>query len=94
MKKIYLGWVFLMFFSLLAKAEMPVDPSQYAPCLTPLACSAGPGGGRSIGPGGGMSIGPGGGLSFDGQYRGPWTPCLTGVLGLQWNQEHCPNYRR
>lgn len=108
-----------------------VDPSEYAPCRSTLACSIGPGGGRSIGPGGGlsigpggglsvgpggglsvgpgggmsvgpggglsvgpgggMSVGPGGGLSSDGKYRGPWTPCLTGVLGRKWNQENCPS---
>ena len=55
--------------------------------------SMGPGGGLSMGPGGGMSMGPGGGMSSDGQYKGPWTPCLTGVLGRQWNKEHCPNFR-
>ena len=51
--------------------------------------SIGPGGGLSIDLGGGMSIGPAGGLSLDGKYRGPWSPCLTGVLGKKWNQDHC-----
>ena len=35
-------------------------------------------------------MGPGGGLSYDGKYRGPWSPCLTGVLGAKWNRENCP----
>ena len=52
--------------------------------------SIGPGGGLSIGPRGGMSIGPGGGLSLDGQYKGPWTPCLTGVMGRKWTRDNCP----
>ena len=96
-------------------AQTPVDPSRYAPCQTTLACSAGPGGGRSYGPGGGLSYGPGGGLSYgpggglsygpggglsygpggglsmDNSYKGPWSPCLTGVLGVEWNrQNNCP----
>src|SRR5271163_3752835 len=47
-----------------AAAQTPVTPDQYAPCLSPRACSTGPGGGRSAGPGGGLSMGPGGGLSM------------------------------
>ena len=130
MKKILISIFLGALITSVANAETPVDSSQYAPCLTALACSIGPGGGRSIGPrgglsigpggglsigpggglsigpgggmsigpggglsigpGGGMSIGPGGGLSLDGQYKGPWTPCLTGVLGSLWNKEHCP----
>ena len=113
-------------------AQSPVDPSQYAPCLSPLAGSSGQGGGRSYGPrgglsygpggglsygpggglsygdggglsygdggglsygpGGGLSYGPGGGLSMDNSYKGPWSPCLTGVLGKKWNRDNgCPN---
>jgi hypothetical protein len=104
-----------------ATAQSAVSPSEYAPCLSPAACSIGPSGGRSFGPGGGLSSGPGGGLSFgpggglsfgpgggmsfgpggglsfgpgggmssDGKYKGPWSPCLTGVLGVKWNREHC-----
>lgn len=105
-------------------AQSPVDPNQFAPCLTALACSTGPGGGRSYGPGGGLSYGPGGGLSYgpggglsygpggglsygpggglsygpggglsmDNSYKGPWSPCLTGVLGRKWNRDNgCPN---
>ena len=54
----------------------------------------GPGGGLYPGPGGGLYPGPGGGIypgppEKDG-YRGPWSPCITGVLGRQWMQEHCP----
>jgi len=52
--------------------------------------SSGPGGGLYAGPGGGMSSGPGGGLASDGRYKGPWSPCLTGVLGADWNRLHCP----
>lgn len=52
--------------------------------------SSGPGGGLYAGPGGGMSSGPGGGLASDGRYKGPWSPCLTGVLGAEWNRLHCP----
>ena len=114
-----------------SSAQSPVDASLFAPCLTALACSSGPGGGRSYGPGGGLSYGPGGGLSYgpggglsygpggglsygpggglsygpsgglsygpggglssDNSYRGPWSPCLTGVLGKKWNSENgCP----
>ena len=120
--------LFLLTGNALAQA---VSPSEYAPCRSALACSAGPGGGRSIGPGGGLSIGPGGGLSIgpggglsigpgggmsigpggglsigpgggmsigpggglspDGSYKGPWTPCLTGVMGVQWTRENCPS---
>ena len=116
--------------TLCVRAQSPVDPSLYAPCKTPLACSAGQGGGRSYGPGGGLSYGPGGGLSYgpggglsygpggglsygpqgglsygpggglsygpggglsmDNSYRGPWSPCLTGVLGRDWNRSNCP----
>lgn len=56
----------------------------------------GPGGGTYGGPGGGLYGGPGGGiyggppLSDGTGYRGPWGPCITGVLGRQWMQEHCP----
>lgn len=57
----------------------------------------GPGGGLYQGPGGGLYTGPGGG-SYEGPpsaddpgaYKGPWSPCITGVLGRQWNREHCP----
>jgi hypothetical protein len=113
-----------------AIAQTAVDPSNFAPCRTPAACSTGAGGGRSTGPGGGLSMGPGGGLSmgqggglskgqgggmsmgqggglsigqggglstgqggglsYDGKYKGPWSPCLTGVLGVNWNQDNCP----
>ncbi len=52
--------------------------------------SMGPGGGLFMGPGGGLSMGPGGGLSAGGPYRGPWTPCLTGVMGVKWNRDNCP----
>jgi len=55
--------------------------------------SIGPGGGLSIGPGGGMSVGPGGGLSLAPGYKGPHTPCLTGVLGQEWRDRHCPGVR-
>jgi hypothetical protein len=112
-------------------AQTPVSPDKYASCVSPRACSTGPGGGRSAGPGGGLSMGPGGGLSMgpggglsmgpaggmsmgpggglsmgpggrlsmgpggglssDGKYAGPWSPCLTGVLGQQWNRENCPS---
>lgn len=54
----------------------------------------GPGGGLYTGPGGGMYTGPGGGIytgptSPDG-YKGPWGPCITGVLGDEWQKKHCP----
>jgi hypothetical protein len=56
---------------------------------------SGPGGGLYEGPGGGLYTGPGGGL-YDGPrtsdgYRGPWGPCITGVLGRKWRHEHCPS---
>jgi hypothetical protein len=55
---------------------------------------AGPGGGLYMGPGGGLYAGPGGGIyggapKPDG-YKGPWGPCITGVLGRAWMKEHCP----
>ena len=58
--------------------------------------SSGPKGGLSYGPGGGLSSGPGGGLSSgpiltDG-YKGPWGPCITGVLGKKWMEENCPSF--
>jgi hypothetical protein len=54
---------------------------------------SGPGGGLYSGPGGGMYSGPGGGIyggppSNDG-YKGPWSPCITGVLGKEWMNNHC-----
>jgi hypothetical protein len=54
----------------------------------------GPGGGLYPGPGGGLYPGPGGGIypgppSSDG-YHGPWSPCITGVLGKKWMRENCP----
>jgi len=66
---------------------------------------AGPGGGMYTGPGGGLYTGPGGGLysgpvggvyagppdqNNPNAYKGPWSPCITGVLGPEWNAEHCP----
>ncbi len=56
---------------------------------------SGPGGGLYRGPGGGLYSGPGGGIypgppSEDG-YKGPWGPCITGVLGKKWMSEHCPS---
>jgi hypothetical protein len=56
---------------------------------------SGPGGGLYAGPGGGLYAGPGGGIypgppSEDG-YKGPWSPCITGVLGKRWMKEHCPS---
>jgi len=56
----------------------------------------GPGGGLSRGPGGGLYAGPGGGISTQGPargkggYQGPWSPCITGVLGWAWTSAHCP----
>ena len=56
---------------------------------------AGPGGGLYAGPGGGMYAGPGGGLyggpPQEGGYHGPWSPCITGVLGKKWMRENCPD---
>jgi len=56
----------------------------------------GPGGGLYQGPGGGAYNGPGGGLylgpaSEDG-YKGPWSPCFTGVFGAEWRHENCPGF--
>ena len=65
----------------------------------------GPGGGMYSGPGGGLYSGPGGGLysgrgggiytgphsSGPGTYKGPWGPCITGLLGEKWMQENCPD---
>jgi hypothetical protein len=53
----------------------------------------GPGGGLYTGPGGGLYSGPGGGIypgspTPDG-YHGPWSPCITGVLGKRWMAAHC-----
>jgi hypothetical protein len=57
---------------------------------------SGPGGGLYTGPGGGLYSGPGGGIysgpPTDDGYKGPWGPCITGVLGKKWMKEHCPNY--
>jgi hypothetical protein len=55
---------------------------------------SGPGGGLYTGPGGGMYTGPGGGRytgppSDDG-YKGPWSPCITGVKGPDWSAQNCP----
>ena len=55
---------------------------------------SGPGGGLYSGPGGGMYSGPGGGVysgppSDDG-YKGPWSPCITGVKGPEWTAQNCP----
>jgi len=57
----------------------------------------GPGGGLYTGPRGGLYTGPGGGAytgppSSDG-YKGPWSPCITGVQGPEWTNENCPNQR-
>jgi hypothetical protein len=54
---------------------------------------SGPGGGLYAGPGGGLYSGPGGGKysgppTEDG-YHGPWSPCITGVLGKRWMAENC-----
>ena len=55
---------------------------------------AGPGGGLSTGPGGGLYTGPGGGSSrsapTDNGYKGPYGPCITGVLGQDWSKANCP----
>jgi hypothetical protein len=55
---------------------------------------SGPGGGLYAGPGGGLYSGPGGGLYLgpptENGYKGPWGPCITGVLGKHWMAEHCP----
>jgi hypothetical protein len=58
------------------------------------ACYSGPGGGLYTGPGGEAYTGPGGGAytgpsSSDG-YKGPLSPCITGVLGQQWMRNNCP----
>ena len=58
---------------------------------------SGPGGGLYTGPGGGLYSGPGGGI-YSGppdpndadSYKGPWSPCITGVLGPEWTQQNCP----
>lgn len=55
---------------------------------------AGPGGGLYAGPGGGIYAGPGGGI-YPGPptangYKGPWGPCITGVLGKKWMEQNCP----
>jgi hypothetical protein len=57
---------------------------------------SGPGGGLYTGPGGGLYSGPGGGIYegppiADGGYKGPWSPCITGVNGLEWGKQNCPN---
>ena len=58
--------------------------------------NSGRGGGLSTGPGGGLYAGPGGGQypgppPRDGRvYKGPWGPCITGILGAKWTSEHCP----
>jgi hypothetical protein len=57
---------------------------------------SGPGGGLYSGPGGGLYSGPGGGIytgpPTDDGYKGPWGPCITGVLGKKWMTEHCPSF--
>ena len=57
---------------------------------------SGPGGGLYTGPGGGAYTGPGGGAysgppSSNG-YKGPWSPCITGILGKKWMSQNCSNY--
>jgi hypothetical protein len=54
---------------------------------------AGPGGGLYTGPGGGAYTGPGGGAyagppTPDG-YKGPWSPCITGVKDPEWTKKNC-----
>jgi hypothetical protein len=56
---------------------------------------SGPGGGLYTGPGGGLYSGPGGGIytgppDGEGAYRGPWSPCITGVKGPEWTKQNCP----
>lgn len=57
----------------------------------------GPGGGLYTGPGGGSYTGPGGGRytgppspDESNSYKGPWSPCITGAMGLKWSRENCP----
>jgi hypothetical protein len=56
----------------------------------------GPGGGLYPGPGGGAYPGPGGGLNPGpvgaSGYKGPWSPCFTGVFGAAWRKENCPGF--
>jgi hypothetical protein len=59
----------------------------------------GPGGGLYPGPGGGLYPGPGGGVyvgppgGSQGDYRGPWGPCITGAATDSWLSQNCPNRR-
>jgi len=59
--------------------------------------NSGPGGGLSTAPGGGLFTGPGGGLSSsprsgqEGEYKGPWGPCITGAAATEWLRQNCPN---
>lgn len=77
-----------------------VDPSDEAPCRGYSgpggACYSGPGGGLYAGPGDGLYSGPGGGIyngpPTDDGYKGPWGPCITGVLGKKWMTQHCPEF--
>ena len=59
------------------------------------ACYSGPDGGLYSGPGGGLYSGPGGGIytgpPSNNGYKGPWSPCITGVLGKKWMTQNCPN---
>jgi hypothetical protein len=61
--------------------------------------NSGPGGGLSTGPGGGLSTAPGGGLypgprtGQEGEYKGPWGPCITGAATIEWLRWNCPNRR-
>lgn len=56
---------------------------------------SGPGGGLYTGPGGGLYSGPGGGIypgppGGEDAYKGPWSPCITGVKGPEWTKQNCP----
>lgn len=69
----------------------PVEAYTQAPVGE---CTPGPVGGyiQALG----VDPGPGGGI-YDGPptpdgYKGPWSPCITGVLGDKWTRENCPQY--
>jgi len=53
----------------------------------------GAGGGLFTGPGGGAYTGPGGGAYAGGPtpdgYKGPWSPCVTGVKDADWTKANC-----
>lgn len=54
--------------------------------ITEMRTLEGPINSSASGPGGGIYSGP---PTEDG-YKGPWSPCITGIKGKKWMKENCP----